>query len=249
MKVQIHADGSYDVLGTHFQLTRCYPAINGRALRCTQMDVGSDTVTYHLARGTVQLRFTSDAAERICVLCKAENLPGIHSLSPLAGAKAENAEQVFVQGFGMEGPSGVYAIGEDVPVSHGLTALCAGDETLLAYAEDHRHFRLCFEINPAVSAAYVLEGAAGADVSLPALFLEESGELASALRHCAERIAKTMHARRDKPPAFFWSSCTTPTKPWIRRHWRRHSPASAQKTCHFNMYSWTPGTPRASGTG
>ena len=206
MKVQIHKDGSYDVLGEHIQLTGCYPAINGRALRCTQTDVGSDTVIYHLAHGTVQLRFASDAGDRLCVHCKAEGLPGIHSLSPLADAMAEAAEQVFVQGFGMEGPSGVYAIGEAAPASHGLTALCAGDETLLAYAEDHTRFRLCLEINPAFSAAFVLEGTAGTDVSLPALYLEESGALASALRHCARRIAKTMQARHDKPPAFFWSS-------------------------------------------
>lgn len=206
MKVQIRADGSYDVLGEHIQLTGCYPAFNGRALRCTQVDVGSDTVTYHLGHGMVQLRFASDAAERICVLCKAENLPGIHSLSPLAGAKADTAEQVFVQGFGMEGPSGVYAIGNDVPASHGLTALSARDDTLLAYAEDHTRFHLRFEIDPDFSAGFVLEGAAGADISLPTLFLEESGKLASALRHCAKRIANTMHARRDKPPAFFWSS-------------------------------------------
>lgn len=206
MKVQIHKDGSYDVLGARLRLTGCYPAMNGRALRCARTEVGSDAITYHLAQGTVQLRFESDAEERLCVFCKAENLPGIHSLSPLAGARAETAEQVFVQGFGMEGPSGVYAIGADVPASHGLTALCAGDHTLLAYAEDHTRFRLCFTMNPELSAAFVLEGAAGANVTLPTLFLEESGALAQALRHCAKRIAETMHARRTQPPAFFWSS-------------------------------------------
>ncbi len=164
MKVQIHTDGSYDVLGTHFQLTGCYPAMNGRALHCVRTDVGSNAITYHLGQGTVMLRFESDAAERLCVLCKAEGLSGIHSLSPLAGAKAEKAEQVFVQGFGMEGPSGVYAIGDAAPASHGLTALSAGEHTLLAYAEDHTRFHLCLESDPDFSAAFVLEGAAGADV-------------------------------------------------------------------------------------
>ena len=206
MKVQIHTDGSYDVLGASVSLTGCYPALNGRSLRCVQTVTGDQMIRYRLARGAVTLRFETDADGRLCIFSAAEDLPGIHALSPLAGAGAENTDQVFVQGFGMEGPSGVYAAGDEIPASYGLTALCAGGNTLLAYAEDHTRFRLCFEHAPDFSAAFVLEGAAGANVTLPTLFLEEAGALTPALRHCAERIAETMHARHDKPPAFFWSS-------------------------------------------
>lgn len=208
MNVQIHTDGSFDVLGAQIRLLGCYPALDGRALRCVQTETGDYYVVYHLRHGAVRLAFENDGEGRLGISCAAEGISCAHSLAPLAGAAAEGAERLFAQGFGMEGPSGVYKVGEDAPASYGLTALCAGERTLLAWAEDHTRFRLCFELtkDASFSAVFVLEGVAGANVTLPTLFLEESGALAAALRHCAGRIAETMHARREKPPAFFWSS-------------------------------------------
>ena len=217
MKFIIHTDGSFDLLGAEFRLLDCYPAVNGRPLRPLGVEAAAERIVYRLPEGRVELRFRTEADGRLILDCAAAGLPGIHDLSPLDAAVIEGAERVFVQGQGMEGPSGDFALaGKEVPpASHGLTALHAGDRTFLAYGEDHRRYSLSFQASvretpfgaaPRFRAVFNLEGTAGEAVILPSLFFEEAGGLASALNHCARRIAAAMGARKKQPPAFFWSS-------------------------------------------
>ena len=119
-----------------------------------------------------------------------EGLPGIHDISPFANAQILNAERVFAQGFGMEGPSGDFSLQDNIPDSYGLTALHKGENTMLAYAEDHRLFGLCFCIadRQHFSACFNLEGTGGAFLTLPTLYFEESDGLCDGLHICAQRI-------------------------------------------------------------
>jgi len=214
MKYTLHRDGSFDILGDSIRLRGCYPAMIGRALRPLRVEAADDAIVYHLSSGSVRLSFQTDEG-RLAVGCSADGLAGVHDLAPVGSAAPEGAENVYAQGFGMEGPSGCYALTDNAPTSHGLTALYAGERVLLAYAEDHRRYSAVFQVKKAPTAfgervtfdaGFNLEGTAGEQVTLPTLYLEEAEGLTAGLRHCAERIAAAMGARHTQPPAFFWSS-------------------------------------------
>ena len=215
MRYLIHKDGSFDVLGSSILLLGAYPSMNGQLLHPIRIDVRKDTVTYQLVQGSVTIAFLEESDGRIAVCCSADGLAGIHDLVPFTTAAINGAENVFVQGFGMEGPSGCFAVANNPPSSHGLTALFTGDQVLLVYAEDHRHFSSEFRVQThavlfkeqiCLSAGFNLEGTAGDSVVLPPLYVEEGTGLSSSLRHCAQRIALSMKARHWCEPAFFWSS-------------------------------------------
>lgn len=144
MEFIIREDGSFDLIGRHVRLLGCYPAIEGRSLRPTGLKIEKDSVCYGLARGCLRLHFRLDEDERLVLDCAVEGLAGVHDISPLAHGQITGAERVFAQGFGMEGPSGSFSLGENVPDSHGLTVLYSDSGVLLAYAEDHRRFSLHF---------------------------------------------------------------------------------------------------------
>ena len=208
MDYTIHKDGSFDIAGCCIQLLGCYPAIEGKSLHPIGVQTETDSILYHLVNGSIQLHFQLDECGRISLGCEVEGLPGIHDISPFANAQILNAERVFAQGFGMEGPSGDFSLQDNIPDSYGLTALHKGENTMLAYAEDHRLFGLHFSIadQQHFSACFNLEGTGGAFLTLPTLYFEESDGLCTGLHACAQHIAGTMHARHDKSPTFFWSS-------------------------------------------
>ena len=208
MEFMIHEDGSFDLIGRHVRLLGCYPAIEGRSVRSIALNAERDSVCYRLPCGCLRLRFHTEEDGRLVLDCDAEGLAGVHDISPLAHARITGAARVFAQGFGMEGPSGIFPLGENAPDSHGLTALSADSGVLLAYAEDHRRFGVRFSAaDPQhFSACIQLEGTGGNRLSLPALYFEESDDLCDGLRRCAGRIAAAMNARQTKAPAFFWSS-------------------------------------------
>ncbi len=214
MRYYIHSNGSFDLIGTNVSLVGCYPAADGIALRPTCVKVFENIISYALPEGTVRVRFDTDRDGRIALHCSASGIADIHDISPLASGKIRGADQVYIQGFGMEGPSGFFPVDADAHTSYGLTALFADTEALLLYAEDHRRYGTSFSIsqmktlhkNAAVLAGTInLEGTAGGSWEAPSIFLEEACGREEALRHCASRIASAMHARKVMPPAFFWS--------------------------------------------
>ena len=215
MRFVLHENGAFDLLGERFALRGCYPASEGTALRALSVAVGAEEITYRLAGGTVRLRFALRGDGCLTLRCTADALDGVDEFAPVGAAEIVGASHSYVQGFGMEGPSGSFALTEDAPVSHGLTALYAQRGALLVYAEDHRRFRAAFRAGSTptlfgrrgtFAAGFALEGTARGTVTLPALCFEEADDLAAGLRRCAERIADAMSARRTQPPAFFWSS-------------------------------------------
>ena len=216
MEYRIHGDGSFDFIGEHISLHGCYPAVDGFPLRPVRVAVTERTILFFLQNGSIELGFTTYPDGRLALACKAENLGSVHDIFPICAGAVSGAERIFVQGFGMEGPSGCFSLQDSPPVSSGLTALFRVEDVLLVYAEDHTRYRsvFCKEKASAVdyyggvrfSAGLILEVTAGAFVELPVLYLEEGKGLAASLRRCAQRIAASMGARHAAPPAFFWSS-------------------------------------------
>ena len=215
LQYHIHKDGSFDITGSCIELTGCYPAVNEIPVRPVKTVTSEGSIIYTLPDGKISIMLRKDGQERIAVCCSAEGLAGIHDLEIFGAAYAAQAEKVFVQGLGMEGPSGVYDLGTDVPDSFGLTAWCRGKNAMIAYAEDHRRYTTVFRTgtrktyggkSTEISAGFNLEGTAKEETELPVLFLEESDDLMTGLQDCAGKIARAMHARTPAQPLFFWGS-------------------------------------------
>ena len=215
MRYTVHPDGTFDITGTHISITGCYPAINGIPLHPVKVTAERSSAIYDLMNGKVEIRMSKDGEGRVAIESRVQGRPGIHAFSPVFMARPDGAEKAFVQGPGMEGPSGVFPLQKAGDASFGLTALFTGRNALLAYAEDHRRFRLLFRSGTdaltggggaCFSGTFILEGTTGADTLLPTVFVEETSGLEEGLAHAAGRIAAAMHARQNQPPAFFWSS-------------------------------------------
>ncbi len=163
MYFRLHKNGRWDILGKYIRLKNAYPAINGIPLSPLRVSVGNDFIIYQLEKGQVQLNFLQND-DRVEVLCRLCGLPGIHDAELLADATVENAKNVFIQGFGMEGPSGCMNIGDclfspagasgknmeipkkQAPKSYGLISLFNDKGAFFAYACTHRHYVNCYHI-------------------------------------------------------------------------------------------------------
>ncbi len=215
MKYKLHENGRWDILGEKIRLKDAYPAINGRAVSPVAVSPEEGSVLYQFGEGSLKLQF-KDTGTGIEVSCVARGLEGIHDIEPFADAEIEGAENAFVQGFGMEGPSGCCEISEEPQISNGLTALYNENTAFFVYALDHRRYinRYCVmkkrgifskDINT-LSGGFNLECTVSGEQTLPSIFFSESDDLGSGLLRCAQEIAKSMEARVSKPPAFHWCS-------------------------------------------
>ncbi len=215
MKYTLHDNGSWDISGGKIRLSNVYPSIDGVPLSPLRVHAGKDSIVYELERGSLELCFRQEADE-VAVACRLRGLEGIHDVEPVGSAVIGGAENAFVQGFGMEGPSGTRRLSGGRLESNGLLALYGDDAALFVYAKDHRHYinRYCVckketlfgEGAECVWGGFNLEGTIRGDLELPSLFFYEGEELYQGLERCAGEIAACMGARTEKPPAFYWCS-------------------------------------------
>lgn len=219
MNYRLHRNGRWDILGTYVQLKNAYPAVDGSPLSPVSVSVENDSIIYYLEKGQIELKFFQRDG-MIEVLGRMHGLHGAHDIELLADATAEHASHVFIQGFGMEGPSGCRAIRdikkENGLRSDGLLSLFNDDGAFFVYALDHRHYvnRYCVEVagklfaddSVCFSGGFNLENTAGDEVTLPSLFFSEEKTLFTGLQDCAKKIAGNMNARTVKPPVFHWCS-------------------------------------------
>ncbi len=215
MKYRLHKNGRWDISGEKIQLTGAYPAINGRAVSPTAISVGKEFILYELEKGSLKLRFKT-MKNSIAVSCVAYGLEGIHDIEPLSEAGINGAQNVFVQGFGMGGPSGCHEISTEPLSSDGLIALYNENSSFFVYALDHRRYAnryvavkkqsIFSEDSKTLSCGYNLECTASAEETLPSIFFSEYEDLNSGLICCAKKIAESMEARTSELPAFHWCS-------------------------------------------
>ena len=228
MRIIIHADGSWDLAGEVFSVEGMFPSLDGRPVRPIHVEVlQNHTIIYELEKGILSLSLRQEGT-RISVSCRLQGMPGVHDVEPAGGRllcpARDNAPEgdsplmAFVQGLGMEGPSGFRRVEEKSLHSHGLTALYKGEHILVFYVLDHRNFTNRYTVGiqersfgqktVEVESGFNLESSKGDDLTLPPIYIEESVglSLGTVLRNCAEQIAAFMGARRQKPPAFNWCS-------------------------------------------
>lgn len=225
MNYRLHTDGSFDITGLFQELHHAYPAIEGRSIHALHVDVTENTIIYQLPEASIRLQF-SIHDNKLEIRTVLKGLTGIHDFEIIGNADVEGAGQVFIQGFGMEGPSGLYSLQEqfkdlaseqakELPISHGITAIGDDKGYLFAYATDHTRYSTCFRTSPSSSlfdkkhtftCAVNLEGTTTGIQELPVLSITEDTDLARGLGSCAKEIAGQMKARRVLPPAFHWCS-------------------------------------------
>lgn len=214
MDYKLHKNGRWDICGKNIQLYDIYPAINGSLISPVSVSMKEDTLFYQLEDGSIELHFAK-RGEDVEVACTVNGNEAIHDICPIANAKVENADNAFIQGFGMQGPSGCRSIGYEMLESSGLISLYNDDAALFVYVLDHRHYVNNYSVRKTkslfvdgkicLSGGFNLENTVDGAV-LPPVFFTEEKTLATGLENCAKKIAAKMGARTTTPPVFHWCS-------------------------------------------
>lgn len=210
----IHSDGTIDIISSDFRIEGIVPYVDDRAFLPVAVTVGVDSVRYETKGGCILLSIRMED-EEVALSAELEGFDGIHTVAPIGAARLVGFDHAYVQGFGMEGPSGYYVIDGTMRQSHGIIGLCGGDVSLVVYAKDHtrflnryavgKHTGLFTEEN-AVSVGFNLERATRGTVKLPDLYIRTGRHIVDAMRGAAKRIADAMRARSRMPAGFHWCS-------------------------------------------
>lgn len=222
MKVILHDDGTWDLEAGGLRLEGAYPMAMGRPFRTIRVKREESSLCYEGPEGTLHCEFLQKEGSLV-LRSRLEGASRLHDISPLGMARVilpeeRRVSRAFVQGLGMEGPSGLMPL-EGSLTSHGLLAVeeSGGDtpQFFFCHATDHRHFDNRYGLKASeglfgsgevlLEAGFDLEGTREGDFSLPDVSFFE-GELEAGLRSCAEDIAREMGAGLTKPPAYHWCS-------------------------------------------
>ncbi len=231
----VRPDGSFDLVTPEIQVRDCFPAFDGAPIRVVSVKVapgprGATDATYRLADGgSVLLRFreTPDTLALGTALRKLPNAP--FSVQPIAG-RVEGARQLFKQGLGFSGPSGLVDLGASAGLwahdSYLVSALRAeGGASLAIAARDHGRFlqKTTLSNRPSrrgltsrhveedpwlLEAGFTTERVplGTEDLALPNLHVFRGATTWQACRAAAEDVAKAMKARTRQPPRYYWCS-------------------------------------------
>jgi len=230
---QVHPDGSFDLLTCGPALRGCYPALDGVAIHPVATEVGAEEgaskITYTLTEGELILRLRVDGG--VAVLgASVRGMPAApHRVEPCV-AQVVGAQQLFRQGLGFAGPSGLVDLdpGGDLWSydSYAVTGLCGqNDGALVIAAHDHSRFlqkcilrnhvghwglvnRRVHEARVELDAAFHTENVPLPEgrLDLPELHFRYAGSAYDALHTTALEIARQMGARTSCPPAYHWCS-------------------------------------------
>ncbi|MBQ1491922.1 MAG: alpha-galactosidase [Blautia sp.] len=219
MKVFLHDDGTWDLQGERHCLTGCYPMAMGKPLLSSLVSRKENVLSYEGPWG----RFTCDFQQMddgvLCLKSHLVSTVSLHDISPMGMAKVSGMDgdlRAFIQGLGMEGPSGVFSLGEVRLSSHGLIALLGEEGQLFCFAKEHRCFDnryglarqqgLFGDESVFLEAGFNLEGTREGDIELPDLYFFEGKDLSEVLTRIAKEIAGEMGTRHTMPPAYHWCS-------------------------------------------
>lgn len=215
MDYKLYKNGCWDIYGENIQLYNIYPAINGSQISPVNVLLKDNTLLYQLEDGSIELSFLKNEKD-IEIICTVRKIKSIHDIEPIASARVKGSETAFIQGFGMEGPSGCKHIDYEILTSNGLVSLYNDNTSLFVYAIDHRHYINRYSIKKTkslfaddticFSGGFNLENTTADNIVLPSLFFTEEKVLATGLKKCAKKIAEQMEARTINPPAFHWCS-------------------------------------------
>ena len=223
---QLNQNGSWNLVSDYFHIQHIFPYVNSRPLLPLQVHIADDSVTYVAGEGTLTCTFYQ-TGEQLEIETKLDGFMGVHDICPIGGGEIifpeafslpDDSLKVFAQGFGMEGPSGIFPVTSSTTQSNGLLALILENHQLFFYATDHTRFIHRYFISRKenlfsfssieISGGFNLECAGSEKEVLPKICIFDAAHLSlsEGLTRCAGQIAKAMHARTDKGPAYHWCS-------------------------------------------
>lgn len=210
----INTDGAIDFILDGITLTGIVPFVNERPVLPVSLYTESDNVQYRTAEGSITVTVREEADELILSVC-ADGFDGAHDIEPAGAAVLSGADHVYVQGFGMEGPSGYHKADSTLRRSHGIIGLDGGDSAVAVFTTDHTRYSAQFSVREqeqlfsgrtVFTAGINLEGTAQGHIQLPDLHFMCGTDVTECMHRAAVRIADEMHARTMAPPAFHWCS-------------------------------------------
>ena len=213
----IHRNGSIDLSAGSITVTGIVPRVNEAPLCHMAVCRESDSVRYDTENGSVSV-VAGRAGDTLALRLSAEGFAGIHDIEPIGAATIEGADNVYVQGFGMEGPSGYFAIDEKKRISHGIVGISNADTAMVFFTTDHRKYNCRFSVSESsglfsegknrtfLSAGFDLEGTAGDHPDLPELHVISGSDIMECMTRAAKLIAEEMGARTNAEAAFHWCS-------------------------------------------
>ena len=224
----VRSNGTIDISINGIRITGIFPYIDEKALAAHSITVSADSVRYEAEAGVVTLRVSSSDG-LIVLSTEIEGCSNAHDIEPAGMAVIEGAEKVYIQGFGMGGPSGIFRAGDGEHVSHGIIGLGgrSGEGAAAVYTADHTRFGSVYRVSscpsmfrdgwspedPSLgrcsclfSAGFNLEGTASGRTVLPDIYFAGGDDLASCMHDAAERIAARAHARIHDKSTYHWCS-------------------------------------------
>ena len=206
MNFKLYKDGSFDILSDRISLIGAYPAVDGIPVRPLKVLVAEDCARYELLNGVLIMRICR-SRDMLEITCAVEGLEAAHDIEPLANARIDGCDRVFVQGKGIGGPSGFFSLKEKELTSHAVMAVGTEGEFVALNTRDNTRLNNAYRIEGGtLSAGFDTECVALNSAFLPTLYLRHGTDYSSTLRECAKEIAKTMHARPVTRAAFHWCS-------------------------------------------
>ena len=216
MNFEIHEDGMLDITAGNIHFSRIAPVINEQESMPLSISVSSelDSVSYDFKEGNITLHIVKSDDELIISENVILNDP-VHDIEPLGNALIDNIKSKYVQGFGMEGPSGYFDISDNDLDSYGLIGLNNDESALSVYTTDHRRFTTLFSAKAdkkiyrtenTLTCGIDLESTVCGNVKLPDLHFYLGSDIMTCMKHAAHNIASEMNARNVMDPAFHWCS-------------------------------------------
>lgn len=211
----IHPDGRFSIGLDGIELDHIVPFVDGCPVLTQSVETGEGFVRYIALDGTLTLRLGRGDGG-VVLSTEIEGFAGAHDIEPAGSAVMRGADNAYIQGFGMEGPSGFFPIDKNELNSHGIIGLSGEGCACAVYAKDHRRFSTRFSAGmakglysetPSFAAGISLEGCTdGSAVRLPDLYFTAGTDVTECMSRAAEDIASAMDARTHMEPGFHWCS-------------------------------------------
>lgn len=210
----IRTNGTAVICTDGIELKGILPFVNDAPILPFSISAESDEIRFVTDKGTITYSFRQEEDELI-LRTVAEGFDHVHDIEPIGAAGLYGADHVYVQGFGMEGPSGYHLIDDNLRRSHGIIGLACDESAMAVFTTDHTGYAAQFSVRNAeqlytdrklFTAGINLEGTASGRIELPELHFISGTDITECMKRAAEKIASAMHARTSAPPAFHWCS-------------------------------------------
>lgn len=145
---KVHPEGTIDISSKRLSLTGISPYVNEKQILPVSLSSEGTSLSYITAEGSITLSVREENEELI-LSTEVEGFEHSHDIEPVGTAFLSGANHVWVQGFGMEGPSGFFDISCDLKRSHGIIGLSGDGAAVAVFTSDQREYSAVFSARDA----------------------------------------------------------------------------------------------------